>query len=149
MVLTILSAGCSSAESTLEIRVHASVTDEEGVAGIRISLDGVEYDASDFRPDANGILEIRARVPNAGELQIAVELLQESAVVAAGSFNLSMSRDYEWGMSLFRQVANPMDQCFGCSGARGFPIAPSAQNEPGEAIWLVWGGAPRGSDIVH
>jgi len=56
-----------------------------------------------------------------------VELSQNGVVVAAGSFGLSMSDNFEWGMDLCRQAENPEPTCFGCDGARGFPIDEAAQ----------------------
>ena len=141
-------SGCSTDRSTIEIRARSSVTAPEGIAGIRLWLNSREYTADDFARDSDDLLEIFAEVPNSGELQIAMELMQSGEIVAEGSFTLNMSKNFEWGMDLFRQAGDPLDTCFGCSGVRSFTIAEAFQNEPGEAIWFAWGGRPRGSDIV-
>jgi hypothetical protein len=145
----LLMAACSAGQSTIEIRARSSTTAQEGIAGIHIWLNDAPYDASDFRADASGLLGLRAAVPNSGRLHIAMELRQGSDVVAAGSFSIEMTQNFEWGMDLFRQIADPLAACFGCFGAERFPVIPSAQNEPGEAVWFAWGGERRGSDVVY
>jgi len=148
LLSTALAQGCSQSHSTIEIRARASLTDPEGIAGIRLWLDSVEYAAEDFAGDLGGVMEISVEVPNSGDLQIVVELVQAGEVVAQGAFTMTMSDDFEWGMDLFRQAQDPLVGCFGCSDARSFPVAEGVQNEPGEALWFAWGGIPRGSDIV-
>ncbi len=149
LVLAIgLSGGCSKSRSTIEIRARASLTKEEGIAGIRLWLDSVEYGAEDFAADSDRLLEISSEVPNSGDLLITMELIQNGEIVSAGSLTLPMSDDFEWGVDLFRQASDPLEVCIGCFGARTFPVAGEAQNEPHEAIWFAWGGKPRGSDIV-
>lgn len=133
------SEGCSASRSTLEIRARASLTEPEGIAGVRLWLNFVLYTAEDFARDSDGLLEIFTEVPNSGDLRIAMELIQHGEVVAEGSFTLAMSDNFEWGMDFFRQADDPLEGCFGCLGARSFPIAEKAQNEPGEAIWFRLG----------
>jgi hypothetical protein len=78
-----------------------------------------------------------------------MEFSQDGEVVAQGSFTLTMSDNFEWGMDLFRQADDPQVGCFGCLGSQSFAISGESQNEPGEAVWFVWGGQTRGSDIVY
>ena len=143
-----LAVGCSSSRSTIEIRARASISEPEGIEGIRLWLDSSEYTSEDFVDDSDGLLEIFAEVPNSGDLLIAIELTQDGAVVAQGSFSLPMADNFQWGLDLFRRADDPQVGCCGCFGVRSFSIAEEAQNEPGEAIWITWGGQARGSDIV-
>lgn len=148
LVATVGSEACSGNRSTIEIRARSAVSEVAGIAGIRLQFNSVQYTCEDFTLGSAGFLRIFAEVPNSGTLLIEMELIQDATVVSEGSFTLAMSDDFEWGIDLFRQAGDPQEFCFGCLGSEGFPIAEMAQNEPGEAIWLSWGGRPRGSDIV-
>lgn len=135
--------------STIEVRPRASLTRENGLAGLTFRIGQDEYVASDYAPDEEGLVELSRDLPNSGIVGFGLELRQRGALVAQGEFNLKMRRNFEWGMDIFRQVEDPTEGCFGCEGVRRFEIAEEFQNEPGEAVWIAWGGQERGSDIVY
>lgn len=89
------------------------------------------------------------RVPDAGQLTIEVELIQNGETVAEGQAEWTLHDDYEWQLDIHRQVADPTETCLGCSGPVRLEIADEVQSEPGEDLWLTWGGIRRGSGVVY
>ena len=77
-----------------------------------------------------------------------VALWQDGVNVSEGSVRWDVGRDWEWTMDIQRSSDDVFSTCFGCTGYSRMPIAPQAQQEPDEALWVTWGGKPRGSDIV-
>jgi hypothetical protein len=149
LVGALASSACEQDRSTLKVRAQASLTDPQGLAGLRLRIGSAVYQALDFVSGDVGVPTISLDVPGRGHLEVEVELTQAGEVVAQGSVTLAMREDFEWGMSVFRQAEDPQEQCFGCSGGEGFPVTEAAGSEPGETLWLVWGGKPYGSDIVY
>lgn len=147
-LLALVLPACSES-STLEVRLRASLSDSTGLAGLILQIDGRGIQASDFHPDESGIAEVRLEVPDQGRLQIRVELLQAGVAVAEGTVGWDLAESYEWGLDIFRQVSDPVESCFGCTGSGRIDLAVEAQGEPGEALWLAWGGRPKGSGIVY
>ena len=134
--------------STIEVRPRASLSSEAGLAGLIFRIGSRQLVASDFAADEHGLLEASAQLPNSGIVQFRLELRQGGVVVAQGEFSLEMRRNFEWGMDIFRQVNDPTEGCLGCLGVHRFPVDAGFQNEPGEAIWIIWGGRERGSGDV-
>lgn len=138
--------GCESG-STLEIRADpSSLTDPAGLAGLEMDVDGRTVTASELRA-GDGRVELR--VPDRGRLPIGVRLFQGGDVVATGDLTLEMAEDWAWGMVVSRAVENPARGCFGCRGDVGFPVDAAVAAAAGEAVWVVWGGDERGSDVVY
>jgi hypothetical protein len=130
--------------STLEIRPRSSLTDSAGLAGIRMDVDGRTLTARDFE-----IGEVHLSVPDAGELVILVELDQAGRSAVQGSVRLQMAEDWEWGLDIFRTVRDPLETCMGCMGHVRLVLPEWAAAEEGESLWFVWGGKPKGSDVVY
>jgi hypothetical protein len=149
MLLLVGVGGCEDARSTIEIRPRASLADEEGLGGMMLRVGSDTYVPADFSADDAGLIELSRPVPNSGMLEFGVELRQQGITVAEGAFSLEMHRNFEWGMDIFRQVADPTELCFGCAGVQRFEISAEHQNQPGEAMWVTWGGQERGSGIVY
>lgn len=147
VVGSLLIAACG-ADSTLEIRPRGSLEDSTGLAGLTLVVDGRVLTAGSFQQDESGLLEARIDVPDAGRLEIVARLEQSGELVSDGTFGWRMADGWEWGMDVFRQVSDPTETCFGCAGSARLDIAPSAASQPAEALWFVWGGKPRDSDIV-
>jgi hypothetical protein len=148
LLLVIGAFGCAE-ESSLEIRARASLTDSAEIAGIRLQVDGRTIEASSFSTRESGPPAVSMEVPSSGTLTVYVQLIQDGETVAEGNAAWGMREGYEWGLDLFRQVDDPSDTCFGCSGHLQIEIVPGAQNTPGESIWLAWGGVEKGSGIVY
>jgi len=87
-------------------------------------------------------------VPNQGRLRIDVQVAQGSMVVAEGTIRWNLTDEYEWGLDIFRQAADPVSDCIACLGSEAVLIDAAAHGESDEALWFIWGGKPRGSDIV-
>ena len=147
-ILGLVVACGDNPRSTIEVRPRAPLSSEAGLAGLIFRIGSRQYAASDFAADNHGLLEASAQLPNSGIVQFGLELRQGGVIVAHGEFSLEMRRNFEWGMDIFRQVTDPTETCFGCMGVHRFPVDAAFQNQPGEAIWIVWGGKERGSDIV-
>ena len=143
------SSGCGDPGSTLEIRPRGSLTDSTSLAGIELEFDGRRVTAADFGPDETGLVTVELDVPNSGQLLIRVQLWESGRLVAEGDAGMTMASEHEWGVDIFRTATDPTETCFGCSGSASFPVAEWAAREAGEAVWVVWGGQPRGSDIVY
>ncbi|MDH5589710.1 MAG: hypothetical protein OEZ65_09090 [Gemmatimonadota bacterium] len=142
-------AGCADDRSVMEIRARAPIDSEDGLAGIRVLLNETLYGARDFAPGEGGLPRVRADVPSDGFLRIDLVLYQGGEVVAGGGASIAMQGNFEWGLDVFRQIEDPLDTCMGCFRTEMIPIGAAWQNEPGEAVWLAWGGRARGSDIIY
>lgn len=148
VALFLLASSACSKSSTLEVRPRASLSDSTGLAGLVLQIEGREVRASSFGPNESGIPEVMLSVPNQGRLRIGVQLTQSGVVVAEGTIGWELANEYEWGMDVFRQAADPISGCFGCRGSEAVLIDAAARGESEEALWFTWGGKPKGSDIV-
>jgi hypothetical protein len=137
-----------NSRSTIDVRPRASLASETGLAGLIFRIGSRQFVANDFAADDHGLIEASTRLPNSGIVQFGLELQQGGVIVAQGGFMLEMRRNFEWGMDIFRQVNDPAEGCLGCMGVHRFPVDAAFQNEPGEAIWIIWGGRERGSADV-
>lgn len=140
---------CQASQSTLEIRAYDSLSDPSALAGLEITIAERVITAADFTSNGSGVMAITVQVPNSGRLEAQVRLVHADQVVADGVFGWELEEDWEWGVGVFRTVENPAEMCFGCRGHAELPIAGPAAAAVGESLWLVWSGAPRGSDIVY
>jgi hypothetical protein len=62
-------------------------------------------------------------------------------VVSQGSISLGLSPGWGWDIGLRRDSTNPLSSCFGCGGARAFPIVNRAYVETGrDSLYMFWGG---------
>lgn len=76
-----------------------------------------------------------------GQLGYGFELRDSlGMLISSGTLALPLRSDWDWGIDLFVQATNPAWSCFGCSGARAFPLAAPYQTTPQDSVWLAWGG---------
>ncbi len=132
--------------STLDLRLRGSLDDSASLAGLRVQVNEDLFDAGDFAAGENPSLHLV--LPTSGEVRVWVALWQGGVNVSEGSVSWDVGRDWEWTMDIQRSSDDVFSACFGCTGYSRIPIAPQAQQEPDEALWVTWGGKPRGSDIV-
>lgn len=129
------------------ITVNSSLQDEQGLAGLEITVPGEgTFTASDVPTKKFG-------VPESGGMTVEVRLRQEGQVVASGTASWQLESDVEWRLEVERVhypqtaliVMNPEDvlanriQCywFRCSDVWAFPITAEAANYPHERLWLT------------
>jgi hypothetical protein len=44
---------------------------------------------------------------------------------------------------------NPTRLCFGCIGARAFPLAAAYQRTERDSVWLIWGGNYIRNPVIY
>jgi hypothetical protein len=71
--------------------------------------------------------------PTEQGMTIRFSLTSSRQSVAHGAIELDLRDDWEWEVQLHLAVDDPIDQCFGCIGSRGFAI----EGEPGLQIFVV------------
>lgn len=132
-------ASCEG-HSTMTIGLHSTITNPTDLDGIRLRVNGREFSPEDFSDRR----QLTLNVPNHGRLLIELELVESDELVAGGAFAVDLYPDVEWRMNINRQAGEPI--CIGCRKQR-FEISAQYANEPGEAVWVTWGGVERGSGI--
>ena len=150
LIGVLLLAGCSDG-STIEFTLRPQSGDLSGIA-----IEVVEGSRSrvlttaDFTRGSSASRRTPVMpVGDDGELQLIVTLGVDGQTIASGVSSMQLRSNFEWFVSVERQVEDPFDTCFGgCFGSSGFPIDPAFQTEPEEKLWVNWVGVERDSDII-
>jgi hypothetical protein len=76
-----------------------------------------------------------------GTLHVQFQLLNgDSPSTTTGSVDLSLRKDWRWGVEFIVSTTNPADICFGCTDSEAFGIDPALGYGPDVKLWVVWGG---------
>lgn len=87
--------------------------------------------------------------PMSGQLDVEFTLSDHGAAVANGSVRVDLRPDWAWGFRILVDSANPTRLCFGCEGARAFPLAESHRRSAVDSVWIVWGGNSIKHPVVY
>ena len=86
-----------------------------------------------FTVAEGGLLTVRVVVGSGGES------------VASGAVTFPARGAFRWSVSVAFLAQDPTEGCFGCLGARSFPVAVSFRSAPAESLRVWWAGRREGS----
>ena len=69
--------------------------------------------------------------------------------VASGLALTQLRRDWIWEFTFSRAQANPALTCFGCFGSRVFVFSDSTTFEPGDSLYIIWGGNSISNPVIY
>lgn len=144
------SLGCSSSDEALVIVTYADAPQlPRDLLTVTLS-DGAR--ARMLRPDEIGApgqpgQEFATR--QQGELAVAFRFASTGTTISEGKVEVPLQSDWRYGFSLHVDSLNPMRLCFGCMGARAFPLPPAYQRTARDSVWLVWGGNYIRNPVIY
>ncbi|MDB4916793.1 MAG: hypothetical protein JWM95_4437 [Gemmatimonadetes bacterium] len=86
---------------------------------------------------------------SSGTLRITFQLRSAGMIMSEGDVSLDLRGDWEWGVDVRIDSLNPQLQCFGCLGARSFPVAVAARRIAKDSMWVTWGGNSIKNPVVY
>lgn len=108
-----------------------------------------QFTLSDFCDEGEGLPSTgRFDVPESGVLTVEPKLEVDESLASEGSGDIGLREDFEWSVTIFKQVDDPAETCIGCMGTRRIPIDPEFSKEEDESLWVVWSGRAEGDDVV-
>lgn len=110
-----------------------------------LSLTGYEIGTADspnfsreFTTPESGVLTVEAVLRRPGEAPLVV-----------GSIDLDIREDWVWDVHVLLTNENPTQTCFGCMGHEAFAIPEELTAEPGDSLFLVWGGNSISDPVAY
>ena len=106
----------------------------------------IRWTPADFRPDpedpgAPFLTTPEVATSTSGpDIVVTYRLESGGAVVSTGTVTLPRRSDWRWGVNISASTTNSQEDCFGCVGAQGFPLAEAFRPPGQDSIWVVWGG---------
>ena len=73
----------------------------------------------------------------------------DQQIVSTGSVEIPLKRDWQWGVDIRPDSANPARMCFGCSGSQAFPLHPSYRTIHADSVYVVWGGNSIKHPVIY
>lgn len=145
-------AACGGGESRIQFGVQGDVeilrplleiTATSGdwsitVTGEEVGTADLPNHSREFETPGSGALLVQAVLRRPGE-----------PVLAEGSIELEIREDWVWGVGIFLTDENPTHMCFGCMGHEAFPIPAGLTDQPGDSLFMVWGGNSIGDPVVY
>lgn len=152
IALVVFLAACAGGESRVQFGVQGDVeilrplleiTATSGdwsitVTGQEIGTAETPNHSREFETAGSGPLVVTAVLRRPGE-----------PVLASGSVELEIRKDWRWGVDIFLTHENPTGMCFGCMGHEAFPVPPGLTDEPGDSLFMVWGGNSISEPVVY
>lgn len=87
-------------------------------------------------------------VAEGGPLTVRVQVTDQGEGVASSAVTFPAREAFRWSVDVAFLVEDPTEGCFGCLGARSFPVAASFRSAPAESLRVWWAGRREGSDVV-
>ena len=138
--------------SIMSFVVQSHSFEPQGHGGLRIDLqtnNGRVTLAGDSFSEESGIVRSDpVEVPNSGEAVLGIEFSEGGETIAEGDLSIELRDATRWGVHFFRAAEDPSEDCIGCEGVARFDITSNRQREPGDAIWVLWGGLREGEVAV-
>lgn len=75
-----------------------------------------------------------------GNLRVAFRFAASGVIVSEGEATVPLRTDWRYGFDIRVDSLNPTRACFGCIGARAFPLAVGYQRTARDSVWLIWSG---------
>ena len=153
LVLGIAAAGatiaCGDDEARIAVRYIGEPTLPQGLLSVHVT-DGRRLYTIRGRdlggPDREGA---RFATRTSGTLWLRFRMSDGSAVASEGEVELPLRADWSYGVEFRVAADDPTRLCFGCQGARAFPLAPAYRRLPAESLWVVWGGNSIRNPVVY
>jgi hypothetical protein len=147
--LLLVALGCEGEEgSFMTFHIHSLGFSPEGFDGLEMELrtsDGrVTLIGTDFTELSGLATSPAIPVPNSGQATIAIRFARTGETLVQGQVTILLREVTRWGVGLHRESTDPTEDCIGCEGVVAFPIEPEHQREPGDALWITWGGLREG-----
>ena len=147
-----LVAACGGGESRIQFGIQGDVDVLRPLLEVTatsgdwsITLTGEEIGTAES-PTHSRELE----TPGSGELVVEAVLRRPGEpALAEGSIELEIREDWVWGVSIALTDENPTHMCFGCMGHEAFPIPMGLTDEPGDSLFIVWGGNSISDPVVY
>ena len=112
-----------------------------------------EFQQLQLKPRQNGGLTTgEIQVPTNGPSTVEVHFAladTNGALLSSGSIELPLKQDWIWSVEL--RPGGPEDPllgCFGCYGAKSFPLVPDGP-EGARQFWAIWGGNSISAPVVY
>lgn len=141
--------------STAQVRLHASPETPGEMDAMTVWLRegdrSVRFTRPKQAPPGSGGWETPVTdVGSQGTLTVVVEATDDSVRRnLQAHVRIDLRESFRWTVDVFRRADNPAEGCFGCMGVDSTPLPDVLQNEPGEMLWITWGGQKKGSDVVY
>lgn len=84
-----------------------------------------------------------------GELYVSFRFATPGGIVSAGEATVPLRSDWRYGFDIRVDSLDPTRLCFGCIGARAFPLAAAYQRTVRDSVWLVWGGNYIRNPVIY
>ena len=142
--LLLLAATACSPEARVGVRYHSNTVvprdlftvDVQDGARVR-RLRGAELDGREFSTATSGSLRFGYRA------------VSSTTIVSEGSVEVPLREDWRYGFDIFVDSLDPRRGCFGCMGARAFPLAAGFRRSAKDSVWIVWGGNSISNPAVY
>lgn len=84
-----------------------------------------------------------------GELYVSFRFAASGVILSAGEATVPLRSDWRYGFDIRVDSTNPTRLCFGCIGARAFPLAAAYQRTARDSVWLIWGGNYIRNPVIY
>lgn len=107
------------------------------------------FTKSDLEADGPEVSTGSFEVAEEGTLTLEVQVSSNDQTIAGGNVEIAARPDFRWNVDFFYATSDPADECLGCAGTSRIEVAETFRTEPGEALWVAWGGQPEGDRVVY
>jgi hypothetical protein len=146
--------GCSSDDDRATATAFYRGRAELPPAAVTLTL-GVGGAAHVFRGSAlpaEGVWQVRTpavATPRSGALDVSFVVAGADGAAASGTVTLDLRSDWAWGANVVVDPLSPLRGCFGCEGARSFPLAARYRRTAADSVWIFWGGNSISHPVVY
>lgn len=84
-----------------------------------------------------------------GSLRFGYRAVSSTTIVSEGSVEVPLRNDWRYGFDIFVDSLDPRRGCFGCIGAKPFPLAAGFRRSAKDSVWIVWGGNSISNPAVY
>jgi hypothetical protein len=141
--------GCGDDEARVAVRYIGAATLPQDLLTVHVTdgrrlytirgraLGGPDREGASFATRTSGTLWLRFRMADG------------SAVASEGEVELPLRADWSYGVEFRVAADDPTRFCFGCQGAKAFPLAAAFRGLPADSLWVVWGGNSIRNPVVY
>lgn len=84
-----------------------------------------------------------------GDLRIGFRFASSGLTLSEGEATVPLRSDWRYGFDIRVDSLDPTRLCFGCMGARAFPLAAAYRRTAGDSVWLIWGGNSIRNPVIY
>ena len=135
--LLVLACGRSDDKSEVQVSLYGDPTTL--LRGIEVRLEAPGFLKTLHGSDFTSSRTERIATPRTGTLLATVTVRDSlGTVLSSGNLSFNIRSDWIWFIDVWFAQPNPLGTCFGCMGAKAFPI--SVPKTPPDTMFLVWAG---------